>query len=184
MAAWVGSDNNAYASFLPNFSSTWSTPVAVSSGGNIASLNAGYSLGVWHPFIGVCTLNNTCMFTWDGTDAIVRTSFSNVINTLSTPANFVGAQKKNNFGISYEYYNALSWQPSTSPGVTGYYLYCNNTLIATILGAGTSSFNDHDQPLNTTTIYGIRAFNAYGDVSNLTQIRFVNGVASYYNPPT
>jgi|GEM_PF-1556407 len=177
VSAWVKSDNNVYASFLANESSTWSTPIAVSSGGNVAALNAGYSLGLWHPFIGIATNNNTCMFTWDQTDANVRTSYSLVSNSIDSAHNLRGTQLKNDFGITYEYCNVLAWDPSSASNILGYSIYKNSVLVANV-SAQTTTFIDHNQSKNATTTYSVQPFDIYDNTGPLTSVLFDHSTVS------
>lgn len=81
------------------------------------------------------------------------------------PANLTGFQQKNDFGVIYEIFNTLQWQPSSSSNVKGYYIYRNNVRIATV-SASTHSYQDHNQPLGIAILYGVAAFDENDNISS------------------
>lgn len=83
---------------------------------------------------------------------------------ITPPTRLTGFQQKNDFGVIYELFNTLQWQPSSSPTVQGYYIYRNTVLIATV-DAATTEYQDHDQPQGIATVYGVAAFDADGTMS-------------------
>jgi hypothetical protein len=83
----------------------------------------------------------------------------------NAPTDLIGFQQINDFGTVYEFFNTLQWQPSSSVGVLGYYIYRNNVLIATV-SASTTSYQDHDQTPGVATLYGVAAFDSNGDTSD------------------
>lgn len=83
----------------------------------------------------------------------------------TAPTNLSGFQRHNDFGILYELFNTLQWNPSTSLNVKGYYIYRNNVLLATV-PASTTSYQDHDQQRGVTTVYGVAAFDQDGNTSS------------------
>lgn len=85
--------------------------------------------------------------------------------TITPPTHLTCIQEKNDFGIVYELFNILQWQLSTSENVQGYLIYRNNVLLTTV-NASTISYQDHDQPEGTTTVYTLEAFNENGDMSD------------------
>lgn len=80
------------------------------------------------------------------------------------PTGLVGFQGVDDFGTFYKLFNTLQWQLSDSVGVQGYYIYRNNILIATV-SASTTSYQDHNQPQATATLYGVAAFDQDGHIS-------------------
>jgi hypothetical protein len=88
---------------------------------------------------------------------------------LSPPTHLTGSQKNNDFGLLFERFNLLKWQPSSSSGVTGYNVYRNRSKIATV-NAATFSYEDHNVKKGVTTNYSISAFNASGNESTLANI--------------
>ena len=52
---------------------------------------------------------------------------------LKPPSHFRGVQRQNNFGLESEFYNQLQWTRSSSPQVTGYFLYRNGKKIARLI---------------------------------------------------
>ncbi len=81
------------------------------------------------------------------------------------PTNLIGFQQKNDFGVIYELFNTLQWQPSASLDVQGYHIYRNDVLLATV-NASTTSYQDHDQPRGVATLYGVAAFDEDGNISS------------------
>lgn len=86
-------------------------------------------------------------------------------NSPAAPTHLIGFQRRNDFGVIYELFNTLQWQPSSSPNVLGYYIYRNNVLIATVNDCVTS-YQDHDQPCGVATLYGVAAFDEDGNTSD------------------
>ena len=83
----------------------------------------------------------------------------------SAPTNLIGFQRQNDFGVIFELFNTLQWQPSDSLDVQGYYIYRNNVHIATV-NSSTTSYQDHNQPFGVATLYGVAAFDEDGNVSD------------------
>lgn len=73
------------------------------------------------------------------------------------PPNFVGIQKKNDFGITYALYNFLSWSPSRSQ-VVRYNIYRDGAVIASVVGT------DYIDPrvLKKNTVYQVRSVDIFG----------------------
>lgn len=88
---------------------------------------------------------------------------------LEPPSNLQGTQKNNNFGLVYELYNQLTWTPSPSPDVAGYFIYRDGTTIA-MVDATTSTYSDHDRKKGVSYTYAITAFNATGNESSPVEI--------------
>lgn len=86
-------------------------------------------------------------------------------SSLKPPSNFQGQQKKNNFGLAYELYNQLTWTPSPSPDITGYFIYRDGKNIA-IVDASTHIYQDHNQPRGVSFIYSLVAFDGNGTTSS------------------
>jgi len=85
--------------------------------------------------------------------------------TILPPSTLQGMQKKNDFGFEYELYNELTWTGSPSPETIGYFVYRDGTKIAT-LGRSTYTYEDHDRPLNVSTVYSVVGFDNNGAVSS------------------
>jgi hypothetical protein len=80
------------------------------------------------------------------------------------PSQFQGKQKKNDFGLQYELYNQLTWTPSSSPGVIGYFIYRDGKKIARV-DTPTHSYQDHNRKKGVAYRYDITAFNSVGSES-------------------
>lgn len=88
---------------------------------------------------------------------------------LQPPSNFQGKQKKNDFGLEYELYNQLTWTPSISPGIIGYFIYRDGKKIANV-NASTHTYSDHNRKKGASYFYSITAFNSAGSESALVNI--------------
>ncbi len=80
-----------------------------------------------------------------------------------------GRQTSNNFGIFSERCNTISWQVTTSSGVSGYLVYRNGALIAS-LGPNATQYEDHNQKKNTSTTYAVATVFTNGSQSSATTI--------------
>lgn len=99
-----------------------------------------------------------------GNPTFVQLDFTGYPNTLEPPTNLSGKQKKNDFGLVYEFYNQLTWAPSPSSGIAGYFIYRDGEKIATV-NASTFMYKDHNRKKSASYIYAITAFNAEGSES-------------------
>jgi YVTN family beta-propeller protein len=75
------------------------------------------------------------------------------------PTSLSGAPNTNNFGLMYELYNTLSWDPSNSL-VSFYQIYRNGNLIGRVPGE-TLTFQDHNAPKGSST-YSITSIDSSG----------------------
>ena len=83
---------------------------------------------------------------------------------LQPASDFNGIQEKNSFGFVYELYNQLTWTPSVSSNVAGYYIYRNGKEIAKV-DAAINSYQDHNRPRRTAFEYTLVAFDSNGNIS-------------------
>lgn len=84
--------------------------------------------------------------------------------SIEPPSNLKGKQKKNDFGLEYEFYNQLTWTPSPSQDVSGYNIYREGNKIATV-DAATHSYQDHNRKKGVSYNYAVTAFNSGGESS-------------------
>lgn len=168
VAAWIGTDSNAYASFSTGGTSAWSTPVQITDDGSVSVGNVFYDNN-GYGFVDVSVVGNKCMFTWLGNDNNTYSSYSRVGAALNPPTGLIGIQQKNNFGCVYEVFNTLQWTLSTSTDVVGYYVYKNGSLIGTV-NALTTSFEDHNQIQGVSTTYSVASFDAGYDISSVATV--------------
>ena len=109
------------------------------------------------------TFAYTSVIDTDSTFAVPNSvSFPNPVNF---PTHFQGTQKLNNFGTLREYYNTLTWASATGSNVSGYYVYRNGSLIATVSGASSTSYQDHNRNPSQTDTYVLYAFDGSGNIS-------------------
>jgi hypothetical protein len=70
------------------------------------------------------------------------------------PMNLKGEQKKNNFGVQFELFNLLQWQPPLAGGVVSYCIYRDGVKIATVPGS-TFEYEDHNRKKGSVTVYSV-----------------------------
>jgi hypothetical protein len=112
-------------------------------------------------FTGITPKSYSLSYLPIGNPTFVQLDLISLPIILESPSNLHGKQKKNDFGLVYEFYNQLIWTPSPSPSLVGYYIYRDGTKIATV-NASTSSYQDHDRKKGVSYTYAITAFNAAG----------------------
>ena len=88
---------------------------------------------------------------------------------LAPPSNLQGVQKKNDFGVEHEFYNELTWTPSPSSEIGGYYIYRDGSKIATV-SASTHMYKDHNRRKKVSHTYAITAFNSESESSQITLV--------------
>jgi hypothetical protein len=86
------------------------------------------------------------------------------INPLESPSNLQGKQNKNNAGFQYELYNQLTWTPSPSTGIIGYFIYRDGKKIATV-DPFTYTYIDHNRKKGISYTYAITAVKL-GDIES------------------
>ncbi len=84
---------------------------------------------------------------------------------VQPPTSLSGKQKNDNFGTLSELFNQLKWNASLSDDITGYAIYRNGTLIATV-GSNVFRYEDHNRKKGQSTTYGVAAINASGSQSS------------------
>ena len=102
-----------------------------------------------------------------GTRSLALTPLSSPF-LVNPPTNLSGIQQKNNFGSVYELVNSISWSASSS-SVSGYRVYRNGVLIAT-LNSSTYGYDDHNIQKGVATLYSVRAYNSLGNQSSAVDI--------------
>lgn len=104
-----------------------------------------------------------------GNPTFVQFNFLGYPPLLEPPSNFQGKQKKNDFGFEYELYNELTWTPSPSTEVIGYFIYRNGNKIATV-DASTYTYQDHRRKKGASYTYAITAFDSDNSESSPVNI--------------
>lgn len=89
---------------------------------------------------------------------------SSIAITGTLVANLAGRQNINDFGVVYEYFNHLQWEPTPFSGVIGYHIYRNGVKIAD-LSANTFQYDDHNQKKNVPVTYSVVPVDASGQES-------------------
>jgi hypothetical protein len=100
-----------------------------------------------------------------GSPTFVQFNFISFSPSILEPSNFRGAQRKNDFGFEYELYNQLTWSLSSSPEVTGYFIYRDGKQIA-MVNASTYIYEDHNRPIGVSSMYSLFAFDSNGNMSS------------------
>lgn len=90
--------------------------------------------------------------------------------SLGAPEGLRGSQRKNDFGLFYEFFNRLQWQAPSVGTAAGYYVYRNGERIAALL-AGSLEYEDHDRPEGSVDLYEVSSFNASGDESAVVYVQ-------------
>jgi hypothetical protein len=88
---------------------------------------------------------------------------------LEPPSNLQGKQKKNDFGLEYEFFNQLTWAASPSAGTSGYHVYRDGTQIATV-DAATYAYQDHNRKKGVSYTYALTAVDSSGSESSPIEI--------------
>lgn len=182
IASWNGS--GLYYPMSSTFDgTTWSTPVNIGGGTSLDSYNV---FSAYNPSLnetvatwGITPTTYNPYFTcyssgsWDSAAPISNSSKASTDVTLTRmvpgspvppPGSLRGYQEVNDFALVYELFNFLHWAPSPIDGVTGYKVYRNNTLIAT-LPRSTLVYEDHNRPKGESTTYSVVAFDGAGNES-------------------
>lgn len=109
--------------------------------------------------------NYTISYLPTGGPTFVQLDFLGYPSLAPTPpSNLQGGQKKNDFVLMYELYNQLTWTPSPSVGVIGYYIYRDGVKIATV-DATTYTYQDHNRKKGVSYSYAVSAFDSGGESS-------------------
>lgn len=90
---------------------------------------------------------------------------------IQPPTNLSVVQNSNNFGIFTEYYNTISWTPSSSPDIFLYLIFRNGLYIGSASSTDTS-FIDNNQQQNGPVTYGIASFDSKGTQSGVATVSF------------
>lgn len=95
-----------------------------------------------------------------GPNAIVAGPANFVPAILTPPTSLTGTQKKNDFGVIYELFNILQWQPGTIAAAS-FNIYRDGVLIANVSGS-TTTYQDHDREKNVAVTYAVTAVSSSG----------------------
>jgi hypothetical protein len=110
------------------------------------------------------TPNYTLSYLPVGSPTFVQLNFLGFPSGLEPPLDLQGRQKKNDFGLAYEFYNQLTWVLSPSSDVAGYFIYRDGTKIA-FVDASTLTYADHNRKKGSSYTYAVTAFNSSGSES-------------------
>ncbi len=90
---------------------------------------------------------------------------------LQPPTDLSVVQDVNNFGIFTEYYNTISWTPSSSADILLYLIFRNGLYIGSATSTDTS-FVDNNQQQNGAVTYGIASYDSKGMQSGVATVSF------------
>lgn len=110
------------------------------------------------------TPNYTVSYLPVGSPTFVQLDF---LGFIQPPSNLYGKQKKNDFGLQYELFNELTWTPSPSTDIVGYYIYRDGEKIASVKG---NTYQDHNRKKGVSYSYAVTAFNTDGVESTPIEI--------------
>ncbi len=115
--------------------------------------------------------NGTNVITWDGYDSVSMLNYNYFAIFTPTPAiepvtNLSASRLLNRFANYGEYFNRLTWKPSSTLDVVNYRIYNDWTLVAT-LSATATSYEVHNQPLTNppSITYQVTAIDGDGNES-------------------
>lgn len=105
------------------------------------------------------TINAVTLWNYfDGLNTVIHASTGSD-TTISPPSDLMVTQSVTDFGVYQDYYNTITWLPSSDPTIIQYNIYRNGVLI-TVIAPGTLEFIDHNQMQNGTVTYGIAAISS------------------------
>ncbi len=161
--ALIQSSDSFYGGYLPN---TWSLLSTASTGTNngfprVASYYASgtiYATTVWTQY--------------DGTNTIINASTGSRVMLLA-PSDLDVTQSLQDYGIVQDYYNTITWTPSTDANAVAQILFRDGTFLAS-LDTTQTSYVDHNQPQSGSgpVVYGIAAVGEFGMLSPITTLSF------------
>lgn len=90
---------------------------------------------------------------------------------LQPPTDLIVMQSSNMYGIFTEYYNTITWNPSSSPEVISYLIFRDGLLIGEVL-ANVNSFIDNNREQNAAAVYGVATIDSKGTQSGVATVSF------------
>lgn len=85
-------------------------------------------------------------------------------STAGSPQHLTGQQQKNDFGLEYELFNLLQWEPTPGP-IDGYFIYRDGNRIASV-PSSTIFYKDHNRKKGVSYAYSVTAFTEGGGESS------------------
>lgn len=110
---------------------------------------------------------------FNGTSNVIQASVGSKTNVLP-PSQVNIVQSLLNFGVYNDYFNTISWTPSSSPNILKYNIYRNGILFASTPDANTFQVVDHNAiPAQSGSVtYGVAAMNINYSQSAITTVSF------------
>lgn len=149
----------------PDVGCGWSMPTLLS----IGSSNGYPELTA--VIIGGTTTNAIAAWiSFDGTNKIIE-SVTGSGTLVIPPSNPAVSQNVYNSGLFDEYYNTVTWSPSSDPNLSGYLIYRNGVSL-TYLSSDVLSYIDHNQGQNVPVTYGVAALDVDNSESSIVYVSF------------
>ena len=152
----------AYASCFDLQTNSWSTPTMISSPGE--NINDPQVQAASNGTIAIA------LFTELGITNVIEASTGLGSGLLLPPTGLSGRRVKNRFPFQKEYFNELSWTPSTSSIAHGYQIFRNGQFIINLNGKGQNKYRDHNRPKKGTDVYTISTIDVAGGKSSSVTI--------------
>lgn len=147
---------------LPFGDSIWSSPAENLSelGTNgtypqVAMYGSGSAVAVWQESAGT---------------AVIKASTGTGFFSPSSPSQFRGHVINNRFATATDIIHQLKWAPSTDASVTGYHIYRNGKLIASIPASGPYIYKDHNRKKNKKDLYELTTISGSGTSTPVTTL--------------
>lgn len=87
------------------------------------------------------------------------------------PTHLQVSQNVSDLGVYQDYYNTLSWSPSSDPSVVGYLIYRNGLFLAQV-SENVLQFIDHNRVQNGTVQYGVASVDDQNTHSSIMTVNF------------
>ena len=107
----------------------------------------------------------------DGTNTYVAAAKGTGIG-LSPAVGPAVVQSYTNYFLFKNYYNTLTWQPSASPSVAGYFIFRNGNMIASVSSTAALQIVDGNRKLGVSDTYSIIAYSRDFSESQAVQISY------------
>jgi len=162
------SDTSIYtreSQVCPDVGCGWSVPTLLSTGSS-----NGYP-EITAVITGGTTTNAIAAWiSFNGTNKIIQ-SVTGSGTLVIPPSNPAVSQSVYDSGLFDEYYNTITWSPSSDPNLSGYLIY-RNGMSLTYLSSDVLSYIDHNQGQNVPVTYGIAALDSDNSESSIVYVSF------------
>ena len=137
----------------------WTVQQIFSTGSDNAYPSASFS-------VSGSTLNAVAVWVhFDGTNIVIHAS-SGTESVIAPPGSVSATQSSTNFGVYTDYVNTITWSASSNPTIIQYNLFRNGVFFFGT-DSSTFQFEDHNQILNGTIVYGVAAMTSSSRQSDI-----------------